>query len=395
MRLKQRRVLQLIDSFQIGGSEAQAVQLVRLLHGRPGYQVYVACLNSFGIMREEVEGLLGEIPAFPLTSFYDSNMLKQLYRFARFLHQSEIDIVHTHDFYTNVFGMIGATVARVPARIASRRETDGYRTSAQQRVERGVYRLAHAVVANADAVRRRLIEEGGEVGKITTIHNGLDLERVKPLQSREETLTSFNLPRAGNLRFVTIVANTDHPVKDHPMFLRAAQLVRRAMPEARFILAGEGKLTDKFRALAAQLGLAGDVFFTGRCERVAEILAVSEVCALSSKAEGFSNSILEYMAASKPAVVTDVGGAREAITDGETGFLVPPGDHEAMADRIVRLLREPDRMREMGRRARRVVEQKFSCKARLLRTERLYDRLLARAAVPVPERVEATLRGKE
>jgi glycosyltransferase involved in cell wall biosynthesis len=103
------------------------------------------------------------------------------------------------------------------------------------------------------------------------------------------------------------------------------------------------------------------------------------VCVLSSKAEGFSNSILEYMAAGRPVVATDVGGAREAVVEGETGYLVRPGDDEALAARIVSLLGEPERARAMGARGRQVIEEKFSGDAQLERTLELYESLLTKA----------------
>ncbi|MGH9901532.1 MAG: glycosyltransferase, partial [Pyrinomonadaceae bacterium] len=156
--------------------------------------------------------------------------------------------------------------------------------------------------------------------------------------------------------------------------------VRAAVPEAAFVLAGEGELIEPVRSLAAELGIGRDVFFTGRCARVPELLAVSDVCVLSSRAEGFSNSILEYMAAARPVVATDVGGAREAVVEGETGHLVRAGDDELMAERLIGLLREPERARAMGHRGRQVAEEKFSCGAQLERTERLYGRLLAGVA---------------
>jgi len=147
---------------------------------------------------------------------------------------------------------------------------------------------------------------------------------------------------------------------------------------ARFIVVGDGPLKGETSALANRLGLGTDVFFTGRCEQVADLLAISDVCVLSSMAEGFSNSILEYMGAGRPVVATNVGGAREAIIEGVTGHLAPPGDYEMMAARITELLRNPERARSMGRRGRQVVEEKFSPAAQLAKTEQLYDRLLAR-----------------
>jgi glycosyltransferase involved in cell wall biosynthesis len=98
---------------------------------------------------------------------------------------------------------------------------------------------------------------------------------------------------------------------------------------------------------------------------------------LSSRAEGFSNAILEYMAASLPVVATDVGGAREAILDGETGYVVPPRQPEAMAARLIEILRRPDLARSLGESGRRRVESEFSCAAQLERTLALFDRLRA------------------
>jgi glycosyltransferase involved in cell wall biosynthesis len=186
------------------------------------------------------------------------------------------------------------------------------------------------------------------------------------------------------------VANLRLPVKDHPTFLRAAARVRAAVPEAAFVLAGEGERAGALLALAEQAALRPHAFFVGRCERLADLLAVSDVCVLSSRAEGFANAILEYMAAERPVVATDVGGAREAIVEGETGHLVPPGDDEAMAARIVEVLRDPLRARTMGARGRRVVTERFSPQAQLERTCLLYERLLAGRRGPAGARSAAS-----
>jgi len=376
------RVLQLIDSLYAAGSERQAAQLAHSLNESSRFQVFVACMRPMGNLAGELRQMgFNDILAFPITSFYDRSMVRQLSRFARFLKEQRIDIVHTHDFYTNVFGMIGARLAKTPARIASRRETTGVRTPAQKFVERRTYRLAHAIVTNAEAVSKHLAEEGVREDKIVTIYNSLNRERVTPRFDRNMTFEKFKLPLNGHCRFVTIVANLMFPVKDYPTFLRAAQRVRQSVPEARFIIVGDGPLMEETSALANSLGLGTDVFFTGRCEQVADLLAISDVCVLSSLAEGFSNSILEYMGAGRPVVATNVGGAREAIIEGETGYLAPPGDYETIAARVTELLRNPELARRMGRRGRQVVEQKFSPAAQLAQTEQLYDRLLARVNV--------------
>jgi glycosyltransferase involved in cell wall biosynthesis len=375
-------VLQLTNSFHQGGSERQAVQLARLLRESGRCRVLIACLDKSGLLLDDALRLgLEDIPEYPLTSFYNRNALRQLRRFAAYLREREIDVVQTHDFYSNVFGMAAAARARVPVRIASKRETGGMRTSMQAFVERQSYKLAHAVVVNSEAVGGQLIRDGVRPEKIVTVYNGLDMQRVSAPEGSQpgDALSSLGLPPEGGRRFVTIVANLQHEVKDHPTFLRAAKRVHEAVPDAAFVLAGEGQLTESLRAMAAELGLERDVFFIGRCTRIAELLRVSEVCVLSSVAEGFSNSILEYMAAARPVVVTDVGGAREAVEEGETGYLVRSGDDETMSERIISLLEEPERARRMGERGRQIIESKFSCEAQLKNTLNLYQRLLAQA----------------
>jgi L-malate glycosyltransferase len=375
----QPNILVMMGNFNMGGAESQAVQLVRLLLESGRFGVRLACFKREGVLLEEVRRLgLGQVPEFPLTSFYDRNMVVQLRRFRRFLKESEITIAHSQDFYMNTFGILGATLARTPVRIAFCGEMSANRTPAHRLLQRSSLRLATAVHANSEAVKEDLLREGVPAAKIAVVYNGLDLSRVTVPAGfdRDAALASFNLPREGR-RFVTIVANLRHEVKDHPMFLRAARRVRESVPDAAFIIAGEGELSEPMRDMAAQLGLASDVFFTGRCERLAELLAVSEVCVLSSKSEGFSNSILEYMGAGRAVVVTDVGGAREVVADGETGYLVASGDDEAMAAQVTALLRDTEGTRRMGERARRLIERKFSERAQLENTESLYERLLA------------------
>jgi glycosyltransferase involved in cell wall biosynthesis len=359
------------------------------LHASGRYRVRVATLNPDGVLREEVERLaLGAIPEYPLTSFYDRNAITQLRGFTAFLREQKIDLVQTHDFYTNVFGMAAAALAGVPARVAAKRETGGMRSAAQRRVELIAYRLAHAIVVNAEAVRQQLVSEGVPEAKITTVYNGLDAARVSPPDGfrSEDTLKFFTLPQGR--RFVTLVANLRHAVKDHPTFLRAAAQVKSVAPDAAFVIAGEGELLEPMRTLAADLGLSDDAFFIGRCEKISELLAISEVCVLSSLAEGFSNSILEYMAAGRPVVATDVGGAREAIREGTTGFVVAPQDHVGMAERIALLLDDCERARTMGERGRAVVREQFSPEAQLRKTELLYERLLS------GEKTETVTEGK-
>lgn len=352
------------------------IQMASLLHNSGDFQVHVAALSTGGVLRSEIERLQIPVIDFPLTSFYDSSMVQQTRRFVSYLRQHQIEIVHSHDFYSNIFGMTGAAIAGVRGRVASKRETTGTRSLAQRTAERGAFKLAHAVVANAGAVKKHLIDHGVPDDKIVIIYNGLDLTRFNLNGTSHDALERLNLEVLRGRPVVTMVANFEYRVKDHPMLLRAAQRVTAEVPDVMFVIAGEGELRPETEKLAGELGLRESCLFAGRCASVPDLLAASDVCVLSSQAEGFSNSILEYMAAGRAVVATNVGGASEAIVEGDTGHLVNAGDDRAMAERLISLLRDPEKRRAMGVNARRRVEQSFSCETRLAATAALYERFL-------------------
>src|SRR6266853_505278 len=375
----QPTVLHLIDSFDKGGSESQAVQLVRLLQGNGRYRILMASLNNDGPLRTEIDRLdLGEIPEYKLTGFYNLRALRQLRRFTAHLKRQQVDILHTHDFYTNVFGMWAGAVAGVAVRIAARRESSRMRSTTRRALERASYRAATRILANCEEVRRQLTEEGVSPRKIEVIYNGADASRLCHSRSgnRSEIAASFGLPTDPRRLFISIVANLRLPVKDHVTFLRAARTVSEVAPQATFVIAGEGELMNSMRLLAKELGITKQTFFLGGCSRVTELLSITEIGVLSSLYEGFPNAVLEYMVAGCPVVATDVGGIREAVVDGETGYLVKARDHEAMAKQILRLLDAPQQARAMGILGQQIVKQKFSSEAQVRAINGLYEHLL-------------------
>ena len=356
------------------------MQLSRLLRTEGAYQVFIGTLDANGPLWKEAERISqNSIPEYRLNSFYDVNFWSQTRRCVDYLKKMKIDIIHTHDFYTNVFGMMAGFLAGVPVRIASKRNTLS-KTRNQMLVERQAFRAADRVVVNADANRKVLVEKGVPAEKIEIIYNGIIIEnfRLTVLQDRDQVLELLGLQLSRQAKFVTIVANLRSRVKNHHMFLRSAKRVRAACPEAEFLIAGEGELANELRSKAAELGIESYVHFTGRCDHLPELLSVSDVCVLSSTSEGFSNALLEYMAASRPVVATRVGGAEEAVIEGETGFLVDCDDDAAMATNILKLLNDRAMARRFGERAREIVEDRFSETRQLVQTLDLYDRLLAK-----------------
>jgi L-malate glycosyltransferase len=370
-----KNVLQFIGSFHQGGSERQAVQLTRLLHEDKTHNIFAATLNKEGVLLGEVEKIgLPEIPEFKLASFYDANFVRQLKLCARFIKQNNIEIVHTHDFYTNIFGITAARLAKVNVKIASKRETGGMRSGLQKLIEKRIFKMADKIVANSESVKQYLIGESISAAKINVIYNGLDLQRLtSKITDRKKICEEIGLPDAENIKFITLVANLRHAVKNQPMFLRVAEKVLRKFPETHFVIAGEGEFKTDLERLANELKITENTHFIGRCRIVPELLSISFACVLTSFNEGFSNSILEYMAAGKPVVATNVGGASEAIIENKTGFLVASGDAQTMAKRLIELLGQSEKAKKFGEKGKQIVEGKFSLKAQLLQTLALYE----------------------
>lgn len=366
----------MVNSFNQGGSERQAVQLTKLLHDEGSHNIFLATLNARGELLEEVESLgLTHLPEFRLRSFYDINFANQLRKCVGFIRRNQIDIIHTHDFYTNIFGILAASAARVRLKISSKRETGGMRGKLQRTTERKIFQWSDAIVVNSRAVKDYLLDEGISARKIQVIYNGVDLDRLS-LQGldRPGICRRLGLPGEKGINFIPIVANLRHHVKNHPMFIKGAAEVLKSFPETHFVVAGEGELSSEIKRLAGELGIESRVHFIGSCSMIPELLSISYAGILTSRAEGFSNSILEYMASGLPVVATNVGGASEVIEDDRSGFLIDSDDYAALAKKLVWLIEHPERASEMGGRGRAIIAQQFSCDAQLRKTLWMYEK---------------------
>lgn len=366
-------VLQLVGSFHQGGSERQAVQLARTLRRDGRVNVEIATMRKEGPLLQEVASEFSDVAEFKIGSFFGPGFVSGVRAAAHFVQERKIDVIHSHDFYTNVFGAAVAAVSGVSKFVASKREAGGMRSPAQNLVERIAFRKADAVLANSEAVKKHLEELGVASRKIEVIYNGLDVERMTPkVTDRRKICGILGLPQDENLRFITLVANLRHEVKNQRMFLRAAVEIAANQADVHFVIAGEGELKGALEEFVRTSGVAGRVHFIGRCESVPELLYVSHACALTSFHEGFPNAVLEYMSAAKPVVATEVGGVPEVLEDGGQGFLVPSDDSRALALSLERLLSDPALAERLGANGKRHVAQNFSTQLQVDRTLKLY-----------------------
>jgi glycosyltransferase involved in cell wall biosynthesis len=366
------RVLHVIDSLEPGGTERQCVMLARAL-ARAGVATAVLYFRG-GSLLEELRASRITAIHLPVGSYRSVLFAPRLLRLARAVRAWRPDVVQSYGFYSNMPAMTAALLARVPVRIAGRRDLGAYLKPGQRRLERWVWRLAHRIVANSDSVRRQMtVEAPAEARKVVVIRNGLDLGAWAT--ARPDDI-------AAGEPVVGMIAHFRRQ-KDHGTFLQAALAIRAVVPAARFVLIGSGVLEKAVRAMAEELGIADRVDFLGELTGDALRLAVSKmtVSVLTSKHnEGLPNAALESMAARLPVVATAVGGATELIEDGVTGFLVPPEVPTIVAERVGTLLRDRALAQRMGQQGRRKAEQEYGVDRMTDRFQQLYRELLASRA---------------
>jgi L-malate glycosyltransferase len=359
-------IVVMLTSFDIGGTEKQTVELVRRLDP-DRFRVHLACFHRRGALLSDVPGSM-PLESFELHGFRSPTGAAQLARFAWWCRSVGARLVHTCDLYANIFGLPGALLAGVPARIGSRREViTGDKSRLQLAGQRVAYRFAHAVVANSAAAARQLAREGVPDRKVRLIPNGVDLTRFE------------RSSRGGHPHRITMVANL-RTEKGHDVLIDAAPQILAAHPDAEFVIAGDGPQAGALAERARARGVSDRFAFLGQCQNVPDVLAASGVFVLPSRSEALPNAVIEAMAAGLPVVATDVGGLPELITQDVTGVLVPPGDARALAAAVIDLMDHPERAADLGRAARAHVTRECGFPRLVERVEDLYLTAIERPA---------------
>jgi glycosyltransferase involved in cell wall biosynthesis len=378
-RTKRTSVLHLITSFEVGGTERQAVELLKRIDRRR-FDARLAAIRLEGPLYQEVAALFPRVPQFPLTSFYNANTAKQLMRLRNWMISERVDILHAHDFYAGLLGAAAARLAGVRV-IACQRHLRLSDRRAHEWGTRLTHRLAHRVLVNSEAIRDHLLAAGRVAPeKIVVIRNGLSdaaergaLDDSGRAKRRAALLRELNLDEGAKL--IGLVARLQ-PVKGHRYFIEAASRIAAVEPKAHFLLVGDGALRREIEEQAARLGAGDRVHLLGDRNDAALVPAGFDVAVLASLHEGLPNAVMEAMAAGAPVVATAVGGTTELILDGATGFLVPPADADALARRILDALRNPEWSARMAAQGRQRVLSQFGMRRMVESVEQLYDELV-------------------
>lgn len=313
--------------------------------------------------------------AWPIPQGKNQRDVWWLRQLAKHLKEERPSIFHAHRIapLDCTYGLIAAALARVPVVVATQHLFSGsvprWRVFQQKLVSATVDRY----IAVSEEVARGLWSAGGAPrAKVQIIQNGIPLGPFNQANQAADPALKSMLRGNRDLPVVLCLARL-HSQKGLSFLLEAAVSV----PDARFVIAGDGPERNSLAAQSEALGLRDRVIFLGHRTDVPDLLAVCDLFVLPSLYEGLPVSILEAMAAGKPVIATAIGGTDEAVLDGETGLLVPPGDSDALAKAIQRLLADTSLANDMARAGRERAYGKFSAEQMVRRTVQVYEQLLA------------------
>jgi glycosyltransferase involved in cell wall biosynthesis len=366
------QVLLVLDQFPktLGGGERNVLKLAALL---PQYG-YRASILTFSVHPESAVLALTSPPCpiylLPLQRTYDLTALRSALDLRTFIRQQQIQIVQTYFESSDLWaGFVTKTMSNAKL-IWSRRDMGILRARKHRLAYRLMAGVPDAVFAVSEQVRRHSIEvDRINPARVQTIYNGIDL-RDWDTASRPTTPSDRLL--------VTTVGNIRR-LKGHDVFIKAAASIVPHFPNASFSIAGdvlEPGYFAELQALVRDLNLSDRFHFAGDVTDMRQHLSAANIFVLPSRSEGFSNAIIEAMAASLPVVATNVGGNSEAVRDGVSGFLIPSGDPAALAAAISRLLSDQSQAKAMGAAGKAFVAENFTTEAMMTRIASVYEKLL-------------------
>jgi glycosyltransferase involved in cell wall biosynthesis len=366
------RALFVIGSLDRGGAEGQLLELARGLVER-GWGVSILCLTHVGAQADEARdaGIEVVIGRFQGAHSRDPRpFLRALTHARRVIASRDPDVVHAHLEWANLIGIPAARMTRVPVVVGSRLQLGDIVHSRHFRplvkvLQWGTTLFADAVVCNSRAVLSDSFGDGRTRPKAHLIYNGV---AVEPLVAP---------PDDDEIRIVAI-ANL-HPYKGHDVLIKAFARAIGGLPPAVRVpvleLAGTGIEEQALGALVRELSIESRVRFLGSVSDVPGLLDRSSFSVLSSRTEGLPNAVLESLSRGRAVVASAVGGIPEILDTGG-GLLVPPGDVDALAGALLRLVKDRSLRERLGRQGRRSVEQRFALGRLVDQHEELYRRLL-------------------
>lgn len=376
------RVLVVTSRLDIGGTERHLTRVLPALKRR-GIDVILYVMERGGSLEAELIGSGVRVEGPRRARFL--HWPRATLRLARFLRRERPTIVHFFLPRPYVYGSIAAELARHRRRIMSRRSLSDYRARYPLLgiLERALHSRTIALIGNSSAVIEQLTAEVDDPQKLALIHNGIEMP--PPLTAADRQRVRGALRLASDTLVIAVVANL-LAYKGHRDLIAALALINDRLPPWRlFAIGRDDGIGAELKRQAEALKISDNILWLGERADVGELLAACDIFVLPSHQEGFSNALLEAMAANVAPIATEVGGNVDAVTDNETGVLARPNDPASLAAAILRLAQDEALRRHLADAARLRVQQRFALDACVDRYEKLYRAMSEPNPKPIGE----------
>lgn len=357
-------ILYITNHLNIGGITSYVLALARGMKEK-GHTVYVASSSGSMLERFLKEGIIFWHIPIRTKSEISPKVLASVLKLSSPVKKHDIQIVHANSRTTQVLSYMLAKVLGV----ANVSTCHGF---FKKRFSRKAFPCwGQKVIAISESVRQHLINDLGASDEIIkVIHNGIHIERFKPHspQFKLEKKKEFGLKDGPVIGIVARLSD----VKGHAYLIEAMPSVIQALPKARLLIVGEGKMKPELIALAKRLGIREQVVFIPEVEDTRDVLAAMDLFVMPSLKEGLGLALMEAMASGLAVIGSDVGGIRSLIEHNKNGLLVKPADAKALSGAILRMLSDPEGVYSFGWQASMFIKEHFSQEKMVLETERMY-----------------------
>jgi sugar transferase (PEP-CTERM/EpsH1 system associated) len=371
--MRRPRVGHVLHSMVVAGAESLVHEMVLALEPEFDFSLYL--LDRIGPLGEDLAARGVPVTLLERKPGVDLGLARRL---GRALRRDGVELVHAHQYTPWFYATLGAAQGFSRPKVLFTehgRHYPDFRRPKRVAMNKLLLPFTDGIVAVSAFVRDCLRDhEGLPERRMRVLYNGIDPDRFDVAADRVELRREQGI---GPDDPVVGTAARLAPVKDHATLLGAFREVKKRLPAAKLVLAGDGELREALESRAEALGIRDSIRFLGVRRDVPALLRTWDVFCLSSLSEGTSVTLLEAMASGLPAVVTRVGGNPEIVQEGVTGHTAPRGDAEALGDALVRVLRDPEAGERMGRAGRARVRESFTGARMIEEYHTLYRRLLA------------------
>jgi len=372
--MNKKKILQLVSSSGFFGAENVIIELAKELlstNFEPIIGVFNNTHSPHTEIVEEAKKYNLKVKIFTCNGQFDIRSVKAV---GNFIKRNNIDIIHSHGYKSNFYALIANLFRNVSLITTCHLWTGGgFKNRIYESLDKLWIKRFDKIVTVSDELRTEVLNWGVSPSKVSTIDNGIDLNRFKGSFDTNNIRKKLNI--ASHFKVIGTIGRLDEQ-KGHIFLIESTIQFLKVFPDTIFLIVGDGSLKQKLQDKVVELSLENNFVFTGIRKDIPEILVAIDIFVLPSLSEGLPMVLLEAMAAKKPIIASGVGAIPKVIINNETGILIKPRDVDELTKSMIDLLRNKDKADLIAKNAYNKIVREFSSKKMVKEYIKIYDHIL-------------------